>query len=78
MNSFIFLKENDWIMGIGTSELPKNMCTQGTGARAQVQGLDIVLGQRLRAQFVSWALEKKKGVFTLVPSEYLTRTQRII
>ena len=32
MNSFIFLRENDGIMGTGASELPKNVCTQGTAA----------------------------------------------
>ena len=59
-NSFIFLRENDWIMGTGASELPKNVCTQGTDARfrARVQGLDLVLGRRLRAQILTWVLEK--------------------
>ena len=57
----IFLRENDGIMCTGASELPKNVCTQGTGANvsARVQGLDLVLGHCFRARILAWVLEKE-------------------
>lgn len=42
-----FPERNVWITGKGTSELPKNVCTQGTGAlfsARRTQGFDLVLG----------------------------------
>ena len=57
------------------TELTKTMCTQVPGAhfRARVQGLELVLGHRHRVRILVWVCLEKKGVFTLVPSEYRTR-----
>ena len=57
------------------TELTKTTCTQVPGAhfRARVQGLELVLGHRHRVRILVWVCLEKKGVFTLVPSEYRTR-----
>ena len=55
--------------------LTNSVGTQGPGAlfSARKQGLDLVLGHRVGARIRALALEKLRGVFTLVPGECLTQ-----